>query len=224
MMLEADQALVLSVIWLIYFLIHSLTASLVAKEWVAKRTPYLIPAYRLLFNLAALLLLLPPLALIYLWQGPWLWQWSGLLAWLANGLALLAIGGFFWSLKYYDGAEFLGLRQWRERENRLEDQERLHISPLHRYVRHPWYALGLVIIWSRDMDGAFLVSAIMMTLYFIIGSRWEERKLIIYHGDRYRTYRQRVPGLIPLPWRYLTREEAKQLTASDFSVTVNELH
>ncbi len=180
-------------------------------------------AYRLLFNLLALLLLLPPLILIYLWQGPWLWQWSGPFAWLANGLALLAMAGFFWSLKYYDGAEFLGLRQWREQEKRVEDQEHLHISPLHRHVRHPWYALGLVLIWTRDMDAVLLISALLMTLYFVIGYRLEERKLVAYHGDRYRIYRQRVPGLIPLPWRYLTRKEAEQLTASDFSATVDDL-
>ncbi|MEJ1338532.1 MAG: hypothetical protein RPU64_07035 [Candidatus Sedimenticola sp. (ex Thyasira tokunagai)] len=222
-MLKVDQTVILCVVWLIYFFIHSLTASLVVKEWVVRHLPRLIPAYRMLFNLVALLLLLPPLILIYLWQGPWLWQWSGPFAWLANGLALLAMAGFFWSLKYYDGAEFLGLRQWREQEKRVEDQEHLHISPLHRHVRHPWYALGLVLIWTRDMDAVLLISALLMTLYFVIGYRLEERKLMAYHGDRYRIYRQRVPGLIPLPWRYLTRKEAEQLTASDFSATVDDL-
>ena len=60
-----------------------------------------------------------------------------------------------------------------------------------------------------------LLSAIAITLYFIIGSRWEERKLIAYHGEIYRRYRQQVPGLIPLPWRYLNRIEAEALQQHD---------
>jgi hypothetical protein len=56
-----------------------------------------------------------------------------------------------------------------------------------------------------------LLSAIMITLYFIIGSLLEERKLLAYYGEAYREYRQRVPGLFPLPWRNLSREQAREL-------------
>jgi protein-S-isoprenylcysteine O-methyltransferase Ste14 len=63
------------------------------------------------------------------------------------------------------------------------------------------------------MDPAFLTTAAMITLYFIFGSRLEESKLLVYHGERYRSYRRQVPGLIPLPWRYLTRDQARDLTA-----------
>jgi hypothetical protein len=45
----------------------------------------------------------------------------------------------------------------------------------------------------------------------VVGSRLEERKLVERFGERYRTYRQRVPGLLPLPWRMLGREEARRL-------------
>lgn len=205
------DALLLALCWLLYFLFHSFTASLWLKRHIANRYPQLMPAYRLLFNLFALLLLLPPVALMYNLRGEYLWNWTGYSAWLANSLALLAILGFLWSLRYYDGMEFFGLRQWRADVRTVEDQEALHISPLHRFVRHPWYALALVLIWTRDMDPAFLLTAVLASLYFIIGSRLEERKLIEYHGDAYRHYRERVPGLIPLPWSFLNREEAEEL-------------
>jgi protein-S-isoprenylcysteine O-methyltransferase Ste14 len=51
----------------------------------------------------------------------------------------------------------------------------------------------------------------MMTLYFFIGSQFEERKLIRYHGEQYRRYRELVPGLIPLPWKYLRKEQMQKL-------------
>jgi hypothetical protein len=96
----------------------------------------------------------------------------------------------------------------------VEDQERFYISPLHRFVRHPWYSLGLVLVWTRDMNGPLLLSASAITLYFIVGSRLEERKLLVYHGEAYRRYRARVPGLIPLPWRYLNRQAARALVCA----------
>ena len=40
-------------------------------------------------------------------------------------------------------------------------------------------------------------------------ARLEEKKLLVYHGDTYRRYMARVPGLIPLPWKSLTAAEAE---------------
>ena len=93
----------------------------------------------------------------------------------------------------------------------VEDQEHFVISPLHRFVRHPWYFLGMVIIWTRDMNAAFLVTAAAVSIYFIIGSKLEERKLIVYYGDVYRRYMQRVSGLFPVPWRVLSRREGREI-------------
>lgn len=142
---------------------------------------------------------------------PMLWTWPGALHWLANALALTAIGGFLWSLRYYSGGEFLGLEQLRDSQRNSDTQGPFTLSPLHRFVRHPWYFFGLVIIWTRDMDPGFLVTAVLITAYFIIGSRLEENKLIYYYGDVYRRYRSMVPGLVPLPWRYLDRQGQEEL-------------
>lgn len=203
--------LILVLAWVVYFGIHSWLASLQLKRYVADHHPRFMPAYRLWFNGLALLLLVPPLWLTYTLPGPMLWEWTGMAWWVANGMALLALAGVFWSLRDYDGSEFLGLRQWRGRVATVEDQEEFRISTLHRFVRHPWYSLSLVLIWTRDMDLPFFISAILITLYFIIGSRLEERKLVIYHGDRYRRYRELVPALLPLPWRYLSPGQAETL-------------
>lgn len=201
--------------WLGYFVIHSVLASLAIKRWVSRRFPGWMPAYRLAFNALALVLLIPPLALTYADRGPWLWHWTGVGWWLTNGLAAAALLAILWSLRWYDGLEFLGLRQWRGRVRRPEDKERFQLSPLHRFVRHPWYSLGLVLIWTRDMDPAFLLTAILLSLYLAIGARFEERKLLVYHGEVYRRYRERVPSLIPSPWRYLTTEAAEELAANE---------
>ena len=201
----------LAICWIAYFALHSTFASLVVKRWVAAAWPHLMPYYRLTFNMVASLLILPILWLTYHEPGPVLWRWQGVAAWLANGLALAALFGFWRSLKSYDMQEFLGLRQLQLHVRKVEDQEHFHLSPFHRYVRHPWYFFGLVLIWTRDMNATTLLSGVFITLYFVIGSRMEEKKLLVYHGDTYRRYMARVPGLIPLPWKTLTAEEAASL-------------
>jgi len=204
----------LALAWAAYFAVHSALASLGLKRWVAQHWPTFMPGYRLSFNIVAVALLVPILWFGRSLHGAPLWQWTGIAWWITNGLALAAVGGFIWSLRYYDGQEFLGLRQWRAKIKTAEDQERFHLSPLHRFVRHPWYFLALVIVWTRDMDPAFLVTALAITLYFIAGSRMEESKLLAYHGDVYRRYMARVPGLCPLPWRFLRENEAERLIRS----------
>ncbi|MGV6826112.1 MAG: methyltransferase family protein [bacterium] len=216
-----SQLLLLILAWLGYFAIHSLLASLLVKQWVANHWPGFMPWYRLFFNLIAIVLLVIPLTLTFLDPGPWLWQWSGGLAWLMNGLALGAVAGFVYSLKFYDGSEFIGLRQLRANETRVEDQENLHISPLHRHVRHPWYFFAIVLLWTRDMTPEWLISTVFITGYFIVGSRLEDRKLIQYHGEPYRQLCHRVPGVFPLPGKSLSREEASRIErlAGDGDVT-----
>ena len=202
---------VLLFLWLGYFVLHSMLASLKVKGWVAAHYPDLMPLYRLSYNFLAMLLLLPILWLMARNPGPVVWAWQGMGAWLANGLALAAVAGFIGSLKAYDSGEFLGLRQWRSNCRQVADQESFHLSPFHRYVRHPWYFFGLVLIWTRDMNAVMLLSSVMMTAYFIVGSRLEEKKLVVYYGDVYRRYMNQVPGLIPLPWKSLTAKEAADL-------------
>jgi methanethiol S-methyltransferase len=203
--------ILLGLLWLAYFSLHSLFASLWLKRHVAGRWPGLMPWYRLLFNALAMILLLPPVALAWWLGGEPVWRFEGIWNWFRLGLMGLALAGFAWSLRYYDGQAFIGLRQIAAGQRDIADQERLHISPLHRYVRHPWYSLGLVLIWTQELDPARLFSALLISAYLFIGSIQEEHKLTLYHGERYRRYKARVPGLIPLPGHHLTKAEAKAL-------------
>ncbi len=209
-----SQLSLLALAWLAYFSIHSILASLGLKQWVSRHHPDRMPAYRLGFNLIAILLLLGPLWLLHVYQGDPLWQWQGYEKVIANILRFSTIAGFIWTLKYYDGSELLGTRQFSQGEKSVEDQEHFHISPFHRYVRHPWYFLGMVYLWAGDMEPAWLLSCVMISLYFVYGSRLEERKLEIYHGEIYKRYAKAVPALLPLPWHYLSKADATELIRS----------
>lgn len=213
--MKTETALIVLLLgWTAYFALHSLMASLKAKRWVARHWSRAVPGYRLFYNILSVVLILPLAGITLFSSAPWLWRWEGAAAWIANAFALAALIGFIWTTRYYSMAEFLGTQQWRRQESRVEDQEGFYISPLHRWVRHPWYFLGLVILWTRDMNLLIFTTAVMISFYLYIGSRLEERKLIVYHGDVYREYRRRVAGIIPLPWKHLSKKEARQLVES----------
>lgn len=208
---ETMSYFIVTCVFLAYFVLHSLVASITFKQWVAKHWPNVMPFYRLAFNALAIVLTLPLLLVMYWYPGDSLWQWQGVGFYFTSTLALFAVIGFFYSLKFYDLSEFWGTKQLREHNTSVHDQENFHISPMHRYVRHPWYFFALVIIWTRDVSTVQLLVYFLVTAYFVIGSRMEEQKLIAYHGEVYRMYQKKVAGVIPLPWKFLSAEQAESL-------------
>ena len=200
------EQLPLAIGWILYAALHSLLADLRVKAAVSTQCPGLTPWYRPAYNGVALLTALPLMWLLRAVPGAELWAWNGAWAWLANGLAVAALFGAMQSSKAYAMNDFLGLGVLGG--DKAIERDVFRLSTPHRFVRHPWYSFGLVIVWTRDMNAAMLVSALAITIYFVAGSWLEERKLIAIHGDTYRRYRERVPGLLPLPWKWLSREEA----------------
>jgi len=186
-------------------------ASIMVKTWLAHKWPDVMHFYRIIFNIAAVILSMPLLVVMYLYPGETLWQWQGYGFYFTSGLAILSILGFIVSLQYYDLSEFWGIRQLQEKNVSIHDQENFHISPLHRYVRHPWYFFALVIIWTRDVSSVQFLVYSLVSAYFLFGSILEERKLVAYHGEVYRKYQQKVAGIFPLPWKILSAKQAELL-------------
>lgn len=205
------QLALLAASWILYGVIHSLLASDQARQLVRRTFPNGFRAYRLTYNLLAGVLLLVPLWLMACYPGDLLWHWPPLLRWIMDATAVAAVAGFAFSLRAYDNAEFLGLSQLACPPDDAGKMPPMSLSTPHRFVRHPWYFYGLVILWTREMNAALLTSAIVITLYLVIGSRLEERKLVRCYGEAYRAYQRQVPALIPRPWRYLTRPQAEAI-------------
>jgi len=210
-MTAASHLTLLATSWVLYAALHSALASHAGKTWFRGHFPHRFQAYRLMFNLLALALLLPPLWLLYSYPGPPLWRWPAVLGWIADGAALAAAAGFLWTMRAYDSGEFLGLRQLRQSAAEVLRPTPLRLSWVHRFVRHPWYFFGLVILWTREMNAALLVTALILSLYVAVGSRREESDLIARYGHQYREYRKRVPALFPLPWRFLSARQAQDI-------------
>ncbi len=67
-------------------------------------------------------------------------------------------------------------------------------------VRHPWYTAVVLLLWAGDLDMAALVGSGVLTVYIVVGTLLEERKLVHEFGDAYRSYQGRVSMFVPLKW------------------------
>lgn len=182
---------------LAYGALHSWLASLGLKAWVAAHCGRAATRlYRLVYNLVAVITLLPVLLLpvvlmdkeIYRIPYPWVF-----LTVLAQVLAvfLLVVGLLQTGLM-----NFIGVCQLLQREG--EPEPKLVVTGLYRYIRHPLYTAGLVFIWLMPwMTWNLLALNIGITIYILIGAILEERKLLKEYGEVYSEYRKKTPMLIP---------------------------
>jgi protein-S-isoprenylcysteine O-methyltransferase Ste14 len=181
--------------WLLFGVIHSLTAANSFKQRVLNHKKTLSAYYRLLYNGFALLTFLPvfvayraiPQQYISLWGGTAVGGWA---------LIGLGLGVGFVALRGYDLAEFTG---WPPRPMHAEYGV-LRQQGLLRVVRHPLYVAILLVLagfFLRAPTWANLLFGGLAFLYIRIGIYFEERKLIAVFGDQYRHYKSRVPMLVP---------------------------
>lgn len=93
-----------------------------------------------------------------------------------------------------DALSFIGLRQLFEKEK----SGALVVHGLYKIVRHPLYTFSLLFIWlSPSVSQNSLTVYIGATLYILIGTYFEERKLLREFGEAYADYKKSTPMLIP---------------------------
>ena len=157
--------------------------------------------YRLFFNSIAILTLIPVLwyshslrqAAIFRWEGVWVVPQYLL---LGCGILLVVAGG-----RHYSLGQFVGISQLRGASSGgLATGGGIDSSGVLGLVRHPWYTAVVLLLWARDLDMAALVGNGVLTVYIVVGTLLEERKLVHEFGDAYRSYQGRVSMFLPLKW------------------------
>ncbi len=189
MRIQKHLMLLLGVSWLVYFFIHSALASIRVKEKVRSYFPRLFPNYRIVYNLIAILGLVP---LLYFslsqaieFEIPF-HQPLGVL------LALLGLFFLKKALQSFNIPAFLGLIP--------EEDSALVKTGMYAFVRHPLYFATILLIGGLCLifpsRGMLMVLGISYT-YILIGSKLEEVKLKKHYGQAYEEYAKEVKALIP---------------------------
>lgn len=177
---------------------HSTMARGKFKEWITGFVPK--AAERSMYVLVS--------SLIFILMF-WLWQPIDITIWqVQNEITEYFIYGFFalgWILLLLstfliNHFELTGLQQiYTYLRKKPMEHPKFQTPLLYRIVRHPMMIGIIVAIWATPhMTAGHLMFSVLMTTYILIGIYFEERDLIKNFGDKYITYRNSVPKIIPI--------------------------
>lgn len=192
------------ILWLLWCLLHSALITRTVSSRI-ERLPAPWPgAYKLAYTTFSLLTLLPlawvshsypqkPIALP-------LWAIFLQVLLLAYALFLFTAGA-----RQYSLADFSGWSQWQHyrRGEVAASPKLLRTGGILRHIRHPWYAAALALLWVFPLTDLNLIIRFILSIYIVVGTWLEERKLAITHGERYRAYSRVTPRFFP--WKLFKR-------------------
>jgi len=183
---------------LIYGGIHSAFASTTVKNWVKNQLGIENPnTYRFVYVLQSVFFTLIFIAVVFLLPDRVLYIISPPWCYFTLFVEALAIAGTILSLFQTGILSFLGLAPFMSEEQAAQASQ-LHTGGLYRYMRHPLYVFSLIVIWLLPvMTWNILSWNICVTIYLVVGSLFEERKLIREFGEQYLQYQKKVPAFWP---------------------------
>ncbi|HKI61156.1 MAG TPA: NnrU family protein [Mariprofundaceae bacterium] len=185
----------MSIIWiwltgLLFALVHSLLAASCMKNYMHGRGIGL-QAYRLAYSILALILTSQWLLFVYALPDTPLYHLTGWAHAVLVALQLAGLGIVLLSFRAFDAAMFLGFRPM------PDEGEPFHETGIYRFVRHPMYSGFMLILLASPVQTVnSLNMAFVICLYFVIGSGFEERRMLAGR-PAYADYRQRVAAFIP---------------------------
>ena len=187
-----------AVLCLAFFIQHSGMIRRGAKQRLAKRMQSSYhPAVYSIASGACLL------ALVLAWQPTtnFLFRLQGPARWLSAAIALLAVAGFVWGVHSLRGFDPFGTLPLKAALRGTTAPSSAFVSRgPYRYVRHPLYLFMLLLIWSTPRFSTDqLLFNVLWTAWIIVGTRLEERDLLLDFGQTYRQYQASVPMLLPSP-------------------------
>lgn len=194
----------LSLLWAGWCTMHSVLIDPAVTSWLWRRYPWLVRWYRISYSLLSLgtFFVLCWFTLIAAGAVTYSFDWlSGV-----GRLVLLGLAGFLYvsGARGYDITVFLGLKQLQEGtwHTTLTESNGLSRSGAFGITRHPWYLGSILLIWAVFpwQSIAYVAIGFVLTIYIILGTLLEERKLVMEYREEYRQYQREVSMLLPCKW------------------------
>lgn len=188
--------LILVVIWVIFYFLHSLLASLNIKRKLQGKLGSAYKWYRLLYSFSSTILFLAIFVYAGLFESKLLLNPSRGLTYLSFMTAGLGTIILVKAFKHFNSMTFIGLVP----HDDLEEKGSLIRKGIHQYVRHPIYS-GLILIFLGYFfylpTLSSMIHLMALLVYLPFGIYYEEKKLIALFGEKYIKYKREVPALIP---------------------------
>lgn len=189
------------VLFLIWAITHSILASLTLKDFLSSRLGRLYYFYRVFFVLVSIISLVAIFLIVPL-PSDKLYSFNGPVFYLLKTMQTAALIAFLFTATTSIEDDFLGFREAKRffsaRLN-VVDKRPLRTDGIMRYSRHPLYFFAAVLLWSDPkMTIGWATMSLAFCLYFLIGTIFEERKLISIFGSEYLDYQKRVRRFIPI--------------------------
>jgi len=192
--------LLIALLWTGYCALHSFLISIWFTNLMKRSLKEYYAFYRLFYNTVALILFVPLYLYTIQTKSEVIITYSFPLTiiryLLISFSILISLKAFFFD---YDYLTFFGIRQMFDYgKKKSEDYSGgIRKEGLLGIIRHPLYFGVLLFIWCQTFRITDIVVNVVLTGYIIIGTRLEEKKLVLEFGDTYIKYQHEVPMLIP---------------------------
>jgi len=195
-----SEMFIYALLWISFGFVHSLLARASIKHLLQ---PLFGRAYRISYNLfSALYIGLVIIGgQIVLGENSVKFEIGNELAYLAIVIQLSGVIIILFGLTQYDLGRFSGVTQLHQGDSLTADEEPLHITGMHRYVRHPLYLGAYLYLLGGAVSEFGIQTALWGCLYLWVGTWFEERSLVKQYGRVYLEYKEKVPAIFPFKGR-----------------------
>lgn len=189
--------LILVILWVLFYFLHSLLASLNIKRkikgWMGRQYIW----YRLLYTVFSTVFIFGILIFSTTFSESDILAKTPTTTYLGYMLASFGTIIIMRSFRSFSKKKFIGLQP----HDDLEHKEEFVVTGLHSYVRHPIYS-GTVLMFLGffffEPTVSSIIHLVMLLVYLPFGIYFEEKKLIEIYGSKYLQYKKEVASLIPL--------------------------
>jgi methanethiol S-methyltransferase len=187
-------------LWTVYCALHSFLISVRFTALMTRLLKNYYAFYRLFYVVISLVLLVPLVQFTGEFESPVIMTYDAPQSVARYVLMVASLLLFFWAFFFdYDSLSFFGIRQILNfaKPKTAAAPVELKRNGLLGMVRHPMYLALIVYLWCQTFRVVDLVINTLLTLYVLIGTWLEERKLVLEFGEAYLRYQRQVPMLIP---------------------------
>lgn len=192
--------LIIAFLWAGYCWFHSYLISIRFTKLMTRLLKKYYAFYRLFYILISLILLIPLINFTSHSDNEVIIIYGTTFNFVRYVLIWGSLLMFFWAFFFnYDSLSFFGIRQILNfgKIKETNPSEEIKKNGLLGIMRHPMYLALIIFLWCQTFRVTDIVVNTVLTIYVLIGTWLEEKKLVLEFGETYVKYKHEVPMLIP---------------------------